>query len=167
MESAVGTFFARNETAGMDGQAGRFRISRQKENSWRNFFFASSGAEPSAISETRPRGRLRKMLPRQGDPDANNHARQKTDEETKPGRVAHRALTQVENSRRFVFVHGSILNRARQSASRRNHSSGSDFFLQRLGRRPESGIDIGRVVRAFVAVRSASASDHELHRIRQ
>jgi hypothetical protein len=45
------------------------------------------------------------MVSRQGDPDANEHARQKTDEETKPGRVAHRALAQVENPRRLVFVH--------------------------------------------------------------
>ncbi|MEY2512388.1 MAG: hypothetical protein QOE26_3151 [Verrucomicrobiota bacterium] len=48
------------------------------------------------------------MFPRQGDPDAHDHARQKTDEETKPGRVAHRALTQVENPRRFVFVHAAF-----------------------------------------------------------
>ena len=45
------------------------------------------------------------MFPRQSDPDTNDDARQKTDEETKPGRVAHRALTQVENPRRFIFVH--------------------------------------------------------------
>lgn len=36
------------------------------------------------------------MLSRQGDPDANDHAHQKTDEEIKPGRVAHRALAQIE-----------------------------------------------------------------------
>jgi hypothetical protein len=48
------------------------------------------------------------MFPRQGDPNAHDHARQKTDEETKPGRVAHRALTQVENPRRFVFVHAAF-----------------------------------------------------------
>ena len=107
------------------------------------------------------------MFPRQGDPDAHDHARQKTDEETKPGRVAHRALTQVKNPWWFVFVHDSILNRACQSASRRSHSSGRALFRRRLGRRPESGVDIERVVRAFVAVRLASASDHELHRIRQ
>ena len=45
------------------------------------------------------------MFSRQSDPDANDHARQKTDEETKPGRVAYGALTQVENPRRFIFVH--------------------------------------------------------------
>ena len=73
------------------------------------------------------------MLPREGDSDAHNHAREKTDEETKPGRVAHRVLTQVENPRRFVFVHGSILNRVRESASRQSHSAGKDFFLRRLG----------------------------------
>ena len=48
------------------------------------------------------------MLPRQSDPDAHDHTRQKTDEETKPGRVTHRALTQVENSRRFVLVHAAF-----------------------------------------------------------
>ena len=46
------------------------------------------------------------MLPREGDPDAYDYARQKTDDETKPGRVTHRAFTEIENSRRFIFVHG-------------------------------------------------------------
>lgn len=45
------------------------------------------------------------MFPRQDDPDAHEDAENKTDDETKPGRVAHRAVAQVENSRRFVFVH--------------------------------------------------------------
>jgi hypothetical protein len=48
------------------------------------------------------------MLPRQSDPDAHDYARQKTGEETKPGRVTHRALTQVENSRWFVFMHAAF-----------------------------------------------------------
>ena len=60
------------------------------------------------------------MFLRQSDPNANDHARQKTDEKTKPGRVAHRALTQVENPRRFIFVHFGILSRAGQSASDRD-----------------------------------------------
>ena len=102
------------------------------------------------------------MLPDQSDSDAHEDARQKSDEETKPGGVTQRALTQVEDPRRFVFVHDSILNRARQSASRRWR-----LFLRRLGRRPESRIDMERLIRAFVAERLPTATDHELHRSRQ
>jgi hypothetical protein len=45
------------------------------------------------------------MFPRQDDPDAHEDAKHKPDDETKPGSVTHRAIAQVENSRRFVFVH--------------------------------------------------------------
>ena len=46
------------------------------------------------------------MFPRQDDADPDEEADHKTDDETKPGRVTHRAFTQIKNSRRFIFVHG-------------------------------------------------------------
>jgi hypothetical protein len=140
MNSAAGTFFD-----GMSGrhnrQAERFRIYRQKERAVVTFSFWRGGRpRVFRISETRPRSRLRKMFSRQRDPDANDHARQKTDEETKPGRVAHRALSQVEYPRRFIFVHGSNLNRARQSASRRSDSSGKTPYFDDLGGAANRGL---------------------------
>jgi hypothetical protein len=45
------------------------------------------------------------MFPCQGDPDPDEEADHKTDDETKPGRVTHRAFTQIKNPRRFIFVH--------------------------------------------------------------
>ena len=46
------------------------------------------------------------MFPCQDDPDPDEEADHETYDETKPGRVTHRAFTEIENSRRFIFVHG-------------------------------------------------------------
>ena len=45
------------------------------------------------------------MFVRQRNPDANENARQETDDKTKPGRVAHRAVTEVKDSGRLISVH--------------------------------------------------------------
>jgi hypothetical protein len=45
------------------------------------------------------------MFPCQDDPDPDEEANYKTDDETKPGSVMHRAFAQIENSRRLIFVH--------------------------------------------------------------
>jgi hypothetical protein len=130
-------------------------------------FFLSRRGLDLPVSETRPRRRLRKMFPRQSDPDAHDYARQKTGEETKPRRVAHRALTQVENPRRFVLVHAAFSIASVRVQADEVILPAELYSVDDWGGAPESGIDIERVLRAFVAVRSASASDHELHRIRQ
>jgi hypothetical protein len=46
------------------------------------------------------------MFSCQDDPDPNEEANHETDDETKARRVTHRAFTEIENSRRFIFVHG-------------------------------------------------------------
>jgi len=56
--------------------------------------------------------------------DAHNHAHQKTNHETKSGGVTHRALREIEDSRRLILVHDTILN---GGASRCNYSSFSVF----------------------------------------
>jgi hypothetical protein len=58
------------------------------------------------------------MFPCQGDADPDEKTDQKTDDETKSGRVTHRAFTEIKNPRRFIFVHAGILNRPGQSASK-------------------------------------------------
>ena len=72
------------------------------------------------------------MFPRQSDPDANEDARQKTDEETKPGCVAHRALTQVENPRRFIFVHRHQSQSCRPECKQTKYFPETSVFLERL-----------------------------------
>src|SRR5213078_1244334 len=54
--------------------------------------------------ETRPRAG-RRMLVGQHHRDSHNHADDKPDYETKPRRVTYRAFRQIEDSRRFVFMH--------------------------------------------------------------
>ena len=50
------------------------------------------------------------MFPRQEDPDADNDAHEKADDEAESGCVTHRAFGQVKNSWRLVFVHRGILD---------------------------------------------------------
>lgn len=58
------------------------------------------------------------MFPGQGDSDPDEETDHETDNKTKAGRVTHRAFTEIENPRRFIFVHAAILSRAGQSASK-------------------------------------------------
>ena len=58
------------------------------------------------------------MFPCQGDADSNQNTNHEADDETKAGRVAHRAFTEIEKPRRFVFMHAVILNRPSQTASK-------------------------------------------------
>ena len=58
-------------------------------------------------------------------PDAHNHAYQKTNYETKSRGVTHRALREIEDSGRLIFVHDTILN---GGVSRCNYPGFSVFF---------------------------------------
>jgi hypothetical protein len=62
--------------------------TRVKKTSFLKAFFAA-GLKLLADLGTRPGSRLRKMFPGQGHPNANNHAQQKADDETKSGCVTH------------------------------------------------------------------------------
>jgi hypothetical protein len=60
------------------------------------------------------------MPARQENADANNDTHKKTNHETKARGVTHRTLAEVENSRRFIFMHGQTFVLGSESASERN-----------------------------------------------
>jgi hypothetical protein len=45
------------------------------------------------------------MFPCQRDPDPHEETDHQTDDETKPGCVTNRTFAEIENARRFIFVH--------------------------------------------------------------
>jgi hypothetical protein len=71
------------------------------------------------------------MLAREDHADPGDHADDEADDETEPGRITHRALGQIENPGRFVFVHETILN---GGLSRCNYSHFAVFFRRTRGR---------------------------------
>jgi hypothetical protein len=50
------------------------------------------------------------MIPREHDPNSHDHAQDKSDDETKTGRVPDGTFAQVKDSGRLVLVHGLNLH---------------------------------------------------------
>jgi hypothetical protein len=97
-----------NGAAGMidTPEAPRFASERQVPPT---VFHSGSGPSRIRSLDTGPWSGLGEMFVRQRDSDPDDDAHEKTDDETKTGGVAHRALGEVKNSGRFVFVHRRIL----------------------------------------------------------
>jgi len=104
MASTAGTSFTVNGAAGMidTPHVSAIRVNRQMVA---DVLQPGSGRSRIRSLETRPRSGLGKVFVRQHDSKTNEDAQEKADDKTKPRGITHRALAQVKNSGRFIFVH--------------------------------------------------------------